>query len=248
MKTQRNKDMKKPRATHMRQRMRSLPAILAALLLLLPGVVSAQDLIGVRLSGGLSWNVGSGFANVGSNKDNVVQPEGTVAVTLNALPRLRAGLGYSYTRMVREQLDGTLEPIGGDVLPGSVEGTLYRDLKTHFHAVGVTAEYNLLPVGGILSLYAGTGVGCLFAMGNTWALTVRQETSSDGWTNRVTVGAHNEVHRYAAPYIPASLSLECRILPRTYLCLGGQYRFVLTKNPLSPKGQAGVTLGLRLAF
>jgi len=233
--------MKKTRATHVGQRMRSLPAILVALLLLLPGAVSAQGQIDVHLSGGVSWNFGS-------NKGDIAQPLGTVTFSYNVLPRFRAGMGYSYTRMVREQLNGTLEPMDGNVLPGSVKGTLYRDLKTNYHILGVTAEYNLLPAGSIFSLYAGTGVGCLFAIGNTWALSVSQEISADGWMNRVNVGAHNEGHNYVSAFIPASLSLEYCILPRTYLCLGGLYRFVLSKNPLAPKGQAGVTLGLRLAF
>ena len=138
--------------------------------------------------------------------------------------------------------------ISGSVLPGSVEGTVYRDFKTNFHAIGVTAEYDLLPTGGWVSLYVGTGAGCLIGMGNTWSLSVRNEMRSDNWTNTVSVGGHNEAHRYAAPFIPASLSLECRILPQTALCVGGMYRFILSKEPLAPKGQAGATLGLRLDF
>ena len=226
----------------------SLPALLLALLLLTGSGASAQGLVNVRVGGGPSWNVGGGFASVGSNKESAVQPEAGIGVSVNVLPQLRAGLAYSYTRMVREQIDGTLAPISGNAQPGSVEGTVYRDLKTNFHAAGVTAEYNVLPAGGLLALYVGTGAGCLFASGTTWALSLRNEITADGWTNRVTVDGHNTPHSYLAPYIPASLSLECRVLPRTYVCLGGQYRFVLSKNPLSPKGQAGVTLGLRLTF
>ena len=238
MKNQKNHNMKN---------LFSLPALLLALLLLTGSGASAQGLVNVRVWAGPSWNVGGGFASVGSNKESAVQPEAGIGVSVNVLPQLRAGLAYSYTRMLREQIDGTLAPISGDVQPGSVAGTVYRDLKTHFHAAGVTAEYNVLPA-GLLALYVGTGAGCLFASGNVWALSLRNEVSADGWTNRVTVDGHNTSHSYLAPYIPASLSLECRVLPRTYVCLGGQYRFVLSKNPLSPKGQAGVTLGLRLTF
>ena len=226
----------------------SLPVLLLALFLLTGSGASAQGLVNVRLWGGPSWNVRSGFANVGSNRENVVQPEAGIGVSVNVLLQLRAGLAYSYTRMIREQIDGTFAPISGNVQPGSVEGTVYRDLKTHFHAAGVTAEYNVLPASGLLALYLGTGAGCLFASGNTWSLTLRNEVTAEGWTNRVTVDGHNTAHRYLAPYIPGSLSLECRVLPRTYLCLGGQDRFVLSKNPFAPKGQAGVTLGLRLTF
>ena len=226
----------------------SLPALLLALLLLTGSGASAQGLVNVRVGGGPSWTVGSGFANVRSNQENVVQPEVGVGVSVNVLPKLRAGLSYSYTRMIREQVDGTMYPLSGNVLPGSVEGTVYRDLKTHFHVAGVTAEYNVLPAGGIVSLYLGTGAGCLFASGTIWSLSVRNEVTADNWKNRVSIDAHNEAHRYRAPYIPASLSLECRVLPRTHVYLGGLYRFVLSKDTLAPKGQAGATLGLRLSF
>ena len=218
-----------------------------ALLLLTGSGASAQDLINVRLWGGPSLNVG-GFASVGSKNESAVQPLAGIGVSVNVLPQLRVGMAYGYTRMVREQIDGTLTPIAGNVLPGSVEGTVYRDFKTHFHAVALTAEYNLLPTGGFLSLYVGTGAGCLFATGNTWSLSIRNEMRSDDWTNTVTVDGHNETHHYTAPFIPASLSLECRILPGTSLCLSGVYRQILSKNELAPKGQAGASLGLRLNF
>ena len=221
----------------------SLPALLLALFLLTGSGASAQSLINVRLWGGPSLNVGGGFASVGSNNESAVQPLAGVGVSVTVLPQLRAGMSYSYTQMVREQINGTLAPIAG-----SVEGTVYSDLKTHFYALDLTAEYNVLPIGGPLALYAGTGAGCLFASGNTWSLGVRNEVSEEGWTNRVTVGGHNTRHCYQAPYIPASLSLEYRVLPSTYVCLGGLYRVILSKNALAPKGQAGVTLGLRLTF
>ena len=218
------------------------------LTLLSVGQASAQGLIGVRLSGGTAWSFGSSFENATANGANVIQPMAGVGVSVNVAPKFRAGVGYDYSRMVREQLNGQLEPIVGSVLPGSVEGTVYRDLKTHFHGVGVTAEYDVLPVGGIVALYIGTGVGCLMGMGNTWSLSVRNEMRSDNWTNNVSVGGHNEAHSYTAAYIPATLSLECRILPRTAVCVGGLYRLVLSKNDLAPKSQAGATLGLRLDF
>ena len=232
------------------KKQRTIPVILTILLLTLPlgGRISAQGLINVRLAGGASWNFGSVFENVGANQANVVQPIVGVGVTVKVMPRLRAGLGYDYSQMVREQLNGTLAPISGNVLPGSVEGTVYSDFKTRFHAVGVTAEYDVLPAGGLVSLYVGTGAGCLYGTGNIWSLSVRNEMRSDNWTNTVSVGGHNEAQRYVAPFIPATLSLECRILPRTAVCIGGVYRLILSKEPLAPKSQTGATLGLRLDF
>ena len=244
-----NNPMNKKRTNHRRQRMLRMPTLLTLLLLALPlggGHAAAQGLIGVRLSGGAAWNFGSGFQNVGANEANVLQPVLGAGVTLRVIPHLRVGLGYDYSRMVREQLNGTLEPIAGSVLPGSVEGTVYKDFKMRFHAMGATVEYNVLPVGGLLSLYVGTGFGCLFATGNTWALSVRNEMRSDNWTSTVTINGQNEMHSYAAPYIPATVSLECRILPRTALCLGCASRVILSKNILAPTAQVQATLGIRL--
>ena len=232
------------------KKLSTLSAFLTILVLTLlsNGQASGQGLIGVRLSGGAACSFGSGFENASANKANALQPMAGVGVSVNVAPKFRVGLDYDYTRMIREQMNGQLTPITGSVLPGSVEGTVYRDLKTHFHAVGATAEYDVLPVGGIVSLYVGTGVGCLMGMGNTWSLSVRDEMSPDNWKNTVSVGGHNEAHRYAAPFVPATLSLECRILPRTAIRVGGLYRLILSKNDLAPKSQACATLGLRLDF
>lgn len=232
----------------MKQQRTILLTILLLLTLVPTGRVAAQGLIGVRLSGGAAWNFGSGFENVGANEANVLQPVLGGGVTVKVLPKMRAGLSYDYSRMVREQLNGTLEPIAGSVLPGSVEGTVYKDFKMRFHAVGATAEYDVAPAGGLLSLYVGTGFGCLFAAGNTWALSVRNEMRSDNWTSTVTINGLNEFHNYVAPYIPATVSLECRILPRTALCVGGVSRVLLSKNTLASKAQTLATLGLRLDF
>ena len=231
--------------------MKKQRTLLLAILLLLTlapggGRAAAQGIIGVRLSGGAAWNFGSGFKNLGANQANVLQPVLGGGVTVKVLPKMRVGLGYDYSRMVREQLNGTLEPIVGSVLPGSVEGTVYKDFKMRFHAVGATAEYDVLPAGGLLSLYVGTGFGCLFAAGNTWALSVRNEMRSDNWTSTVTINGQNEMHSYVAPYIPATVSLECRILPRTFLCAGVVSRVLLSKNTLAPTAQLHATLGLRL--
>ena len=228
-----------------------LPAFLTVLMLALPlgGSASAQGVIGARLWGGPSWCFGSEFANVASNEANVLQPEVGAGVIFNFASRFRASLGYSYSQMVREQIDGTMEPLTGEsILPGSVEGTVYRDFKTRFHVAGAACEYNLLPAGRILSLYAGTGAGVVVGTGNTWSLYIRNEMRSDDWTNTVSVGGRNESHSYVAPYIPATLSLECRILRDAAVCLGGVYRLVLSKEPLAPKSQVSATLGLRLDF
>ena len=228
---------------------KNVTTLLMMLVVLLLGGsgAAAQDLISVRLMGGAAWNTGSSFKNVDANQANVVQPVLGAGVALKVLPKMRVGLGYDYSQMVREQLNGTLEPIDG-MLPGSVEGTVYQDFKMRYHAIGATAEYDVLPAGDLLSLYVGTGVGCLFASGNTWALSVRNEMRSDNWTNTVSVDGKNQMHDYAAPFIPASVSLEYKFHPQTAVCAGAVTRLILSNNDLAPKAQFFATLGVRFDF
>lgn len=235
-----------------KQSLRALPLFVTLVLLLLPlgGHVSAQAPVGmgIVLQGGPSWSLGSSFENIPAGRVNVVQPEGNAGIYVTFLQRFRAGLDFSYTRMVREQVNGTLQPMGADgtYLPGSVEGTVYRDFKTHFYAAGVKAEYNLLPSAGPFALYAGTGAGCLIGAGTTWSMSVRNEMRAGEGKNIVSVKGHNELHRYVAAYIPASLSAEFTFLPQVSLCVGGTYRLVLSKEEIAPKHQVCATLGLRI--
>ena len=229
--------------------LRALRPLLLLLLAMAPTALRAQDAfvasktgsLGIRLDGGLSWSLGGGFANTNANALTAIQPQGTVGLFYNISPRFRAGLDYGYSRMVREQTDGTLTPLSG----GGVEGEVYRDLKTNFHAAELTAEYNLLG-GDRVSLYAGTGFGCQFAAANTYTIGVKNEVKNGGTGNSIQIKAHNEGSRYVAPYVPVTLSLEYAFLPQVAVSLGGGYRFVFAgKKELSPKGQAFATLGLR---
>ena len=113
--------------------------------------------------------------------------------------------------------------------------------------MGLNAGFALFKAGP-LELYLGTGAGCLYASGNTWSLSVRNELRSDTLTSTVSVKGHNEAHEYLAPYIPASLSLEIGILSQTKLCVGGQYRYIITGESIAPRHQACATVGLLLAF
>lgn len=205
---------------------------------------SRTGTLGLRLDGGMLWSLGSGFENIGSGSLNEIQPVGDAGLYYNFSPRFRAGLDYSYSRIIREQLDGTQTPLTG----GGSQSVVYRDLKTHFHGVALTGEYNLLGsmVGSPLSLYAGLGAGCLFAVGNTYEIGLKNEIVSGGMGNAVQVTGHNEGHRFILPFFPLSLSLEYSFLPQVSLSLGSGYRFIVAgEHGLSPKGQASVTLGLR---
>ena len=114
----------------------------ALLLLLLPASIQAQDAregtLGIRLDGGLSWSLGGDFANSGNNALTLIQPQGVVGLFYNFSSRFRMGLDYGYTRMVREQTNGTMNALPG----GGVAGEVYRNLKDN-EIVGLTLS---LPV------------------------------------------------------------------------------------------------------
>ena len=225
--------------------------ILLFLLLLLPASAQSQQAyltsrtgtLGIRLDGGVSWSQGRVFANERISPASVVQPQGGVGLFFNFSPSFRLGLDYSYTRMLREQFDSTLKPLPG----GGVESEAFRDLKMNFHGATVLAEYNVLgSVGSRLSLYVGAGAGFLSASGHAYTIRVKNEVKADGTGNTISITGHNEGHRYVAPCIPATLSLEYAFLPQVALSFGGGYRFIMARgNGYAPKGQAYATLGLR---
>ena len=233
--------------------------LLLVLLLLLPaaGGLRAQDpyrdartgTVGLRLDGGASWAFGSSFENVGANQINLLQPYAGAGLLVNIKPWVRIGADYSYTRMIREQLFTSLQPLTGTgVVTGSAEGTVYRDFKTRFHGASLTGEFDLVELlgrgkgPGRVGLWLGTGLGFLFSQGNTWNVSVSNAISVDKQTIRV--GGHNEAHSYNAPFIPVTLSLEYAFLPQVALSIGGGYRFVPGKTELAPRHQAYAKAGL----
>ena len=203
--------------------------------------------VGLRLDGGTSWSFGSSFENVGANQINLIQPYGGAGILVNILPYVRVGADYSFTRMVREQVYSSLQPVSSvGVMAGA--GAAYRDFKTRFHGVSLTGEYDLLEMGqgrvtDRLSLWLGTGLGCLFAGGNIWTLYVADEFKSDNWTQTVRFGGHNEPHRYCNLFIPVTLSLEYAFLPQVALSVGGGYRFLPGKQDFAPKSQTTTLSG-----
>ena len=214
--------------------------IILVLLLSLPTALMAQG-IGIRLDGGFSWAHGGGLDIARPGIRSAVQPQGGAGVFYTISPRFRAGLDYSFTRMVREEVDGTLTQLPD----GSSEGELFRDLKSHFHGASLSAEYNLLG-DGPLSLYVGTGAGCLFAVGNTYTIAVSNTVKPDNTGNTIHLTGHNVGHKYAVPFIPATLSLEFTFLPQVSVSFNGGYRLILAgKQDYSPKGQAYAQVGLR---
>ncbi|MCR5709840.1 MAG: hypothetical protein K6G79_05105 [Bacteroidales bacterium] len=218
--------------------------IILLLLLSLPAALWAQGTLGFRFDGGVSWMRGGGIEGTAARTRTAIQPQAGAGLVFNFTPAFRLGLDYGYTRMLREQTNASLLPQPD----GGVKGDVYRDFRTNFHGAGLTGELDLLGLGGgkaPLSLYVGTGVTCLFASGNSYTIGVSNTIKPDKTGNSIHVTGHNEGHRYVAPCIPATLSLEYLFLPQVALRICGGYRFVLAgRQGISPKGQAYATVGL----
>ena len=237
-------------------------SLLVVLLLLIPAIVlSAQQpdshfkdartgTIGLRANGGAMWAFGSPFENVNANNLNLIQPYGEAGLFVNIKPWVRVGADYSYTRMIREQMFKSLEPLVGDgIITGSQGGTVYSDFKTRFHGASLTGEFDLVELfsrgnsKGKVALWLGTGLGYMFANGNTWSLNVADIMKTDN-TQTIQFAFKNEPHKYNALFVPARLSLEYAFLPQVALSLGGEYRFLPMKNDLSPRHMAIAKVGL----
>lgn len=218
--------------------------ILLLLLLSLPTALWAQGTLGLRFDGGVSWMGGGGPEGARGNATTATQPQVGAGLFYNFSPVFRVGLDYSYTRMLREQTNASLE----SQPDGSVQGNVYYDFKTNFHGIALTGEMELLTLlegKKPYSLYVGTGVACLFASGNNYTIGVSNTIKPDKTGNTLHVTGHNVGHRYAVPCIPVTLTLEYEFLPQVAARLSGGYRFVLAGGQaLSPKGQFYATVGI----
>ena len=218
--------------------------ILLLFLLSLPTAIWAQGTLGLRLDGGVSLMGGGGPEGARGNATTITQPQIGAGLFYNFSPIFRLGLDYSYTRMLREQTNASLE----SQPDGSVQGNVYYDFKTNFHGIALTGEMELLTLlegKKPYSLYVGTGVACLFASGNNYTIGVSNTIKPDKTGNTLHVTGHNVGHKYAVPCIPATLTREYEFLPQVAVRLSGGYRFVLAGGQaLSPKGQFYATVGI----
>ena len=114
--------------------------ILLLLLLSLPTAIWAQGTLGLRLDGGVSLMGGGGPEGARGNATTITQPQIGAGLFYNFSPIFRLGLDYSYTRMLREQTNASLE----SQPDGSVQGNVYYDFKTNFHGIALTGEMELL--------------------------------------------------------------------------------------------------------
>jgi outer membrane protein OmpA-like peptidoglycan-associated protein len=189
----------------------------------------------------------------------------------NLRPWIRFGLNYEFSKYKREQRFGVFQPVPamldveGKELVANDGGITYRKMWTMYHNADLTFEFNLAQIlwnrkreSGRFNLYAGAGIGMMFAKGNTYTLGMGYERwedpdnyqddlqVSDNWASRAWVEANNTRHNFKAPYIPVVLSAEYDVSPRVTLGLKGQYKALIgSDKAMAPKSVGAVAFVLR---
>ncbi len=225
----------------------------------------------VYAQGGVSWATGLKFKSVNPAAGTSMAPEVGVGVNYNLRPWIRFGLNYEFSKYKREQrlenfeavktsFDGTASGITQNTVNNG--GIAYRNLWNMYHNVDLTAEFNIMELWpnrscNRFNLYAGTGIGMMFARGNTYTIGMGNEQWIDpnnatgnvgNWASYTWVKAENSRHNYNSVYVPMVLSAEYDVMPRLTLGVKGQYKALLSSDDFAPDGLAAAAVVVRYNF
>ena len=228
----------------------------------------------VYAQGGASWATGVGFENIDPSVGTSTAVEMGAGVNYNIRPWVRLGLNYEFSKFKREQRFGELVPMGTilDMSGSSMSelreqngGVAYANLWTTYHNLDLTAEFNIMEIWKNrkcvkFNLYAGTGVGVMFAKGNGYSIAMGYEEwtdpanyqgglqVADDWTSVSWIRANNNRHNFKSIYIPAILSAEYDVTPQLTLGVKGTYKAVLSPDAFAPDGLVAAALVVRYNF
>ena len=228
----------------------------------------------VYTQGGASWATGVDFENINPPAGTSTAVETGAGVNYNIRPWIRLGLNYEFSKSKREQRLSALVPMGPimDMTGTSTTelreingGMAYANQWTQYHNVDLTVELNVMELWKNrnctrFNLYAGTGVGAMFAKGNTYTIGMGYEEwedpdnyqdglqVSDNWTSVAWVRANNSRHNFNSHYVPFSLSAEYDVLPQLTLGLKGQYKALFSSNDFAPDGLVSAAVVVRYNF
>lgn len=215
--------------------------------------------------GGTSWATGLDYKNVHSSAGESIAPEMGVGVNYNLRPWIRFGLNYEFSKYKREQRFTEFQSMNykpaiqtGELIESN-GGMIYGDMWTWYHNVDLTAEFNIMELwvnrsSRRFNLYAGTGLGAMFAKGNTYTMGMGAEVWHDtsatngDWTNTGWVKATNDRHHYQSAYMPFNLSAEYDVSPRLTLGVKGQYKCVFSSDDMAPDGLFATAFTIRYNF
>ncbi len=231
----------------------------------------------VYVQGGASWATGLKFKSINPAAGTSVAPEVGLGVNYNLRPWVRLGLNYEFSKYKREQrledleaLDPSFNPYNpsynghasGFINKTNNSGTAYRQLWNMYHNVDLTAEFNIMELWPNrkctkFNLYAGTGIGMMFARGNTYSISMGSEQwespnnavdNTDNWVSYTWLEASNSRHHYNALYMPVVLSVEYDVMPQLTLGVKGQYKAIFSSNDFAPDGLEAAAVVVRYNF
>lgn len=234
---------------------RIISIILSASLITLSSVAGAQEgkkergtsLWSLYLKGGSTYASGLETKNVNAAPFMDIFLEFGAGVAFDIKHWARLGLNYEWSGFNRERKYGDLIPLdvsnlyGGKGVVERTEGVAYNKMSTRYHAMDLTAEFNLVRImsGGKpcrFNLYVGAGTGYMFSHSNAYVISMGQEHIVDG--NReessVWLNARNNRKDWKGAYIPASLSAEYDISPMVTAGLRGDCKFLLKDGDYVP--------------
>lgn len=218
--------------------------------------------------GGTSWATGTDFENVNASTGTTIAPLVGVGVNYYIRPEVRLGLNYEFSKFKREQRFDTFQPVESMLelsqfpeLTDKDGGIAYRNQWTQYHNIDLTAEYNIMGLwknrsDKAFNLYVGTGIGVMFARGNTYTLGMGSELwvdpnnyvngsqVSDNWASLSWVKAFNNRHSFNSLYVPLVLSAEYDLSTQWTLGVKGEYKFLFSSDDMAPNGviTTGVTV------
>lgn len=254
--------------------MKKLTTILCAglaVFVLNPTKTVAQDYKSLRTNtwsvytqGGISWATGLEFKNINPSNGTSIAPEMGVGLNYNIRPWIRLGLNYEFSKFKREQRltdFQAISPVADATAPTrNYGGMAYRKMWTQYHNLDLTAEFNIMQLWKSrkctwFNLYAGTGIGAMFAKGNVYSIGMGykewtdENTSTGNNSTAISwVKAGNDRHNFNSLYIPIVLSAEFDVLPQLTLGVKGQYKTLLSSNDLAPDGLAVAAVTVRYNF
>lgn len=246
-----------------------------------PQKVDAQDYKSLHTKtwsvygqGGVSWATNMGLKGINSSNSTFVAPEIGIGVNYNIRPWVRLGANYEFSKFKKEHsFDDfqAMDPIldltssGMTQLLQNKGGIAYGKQWMRAHNVDLTAEFNIMQIwqnrkSTWFNLYAGTGVGAMFAKNNIYSVgmgyeewadpnsTLGGNLASDNWASYSWVKTDNDSHRFSSLYIPVVLSAEFDVLPQLALGVKGEYKVVLSSDDFAPNGIVTTALTVRYNF
>lgn len=216
----------------------------------------------IYAEGGTSWASGVWYQNLDAKRSYSLSPAVGGGIDYHIVPWVRVGAEYLYSRYRREQRFSTIDPKQMPV-------KTYGNYVVNYHKVRLGADFNIMELWSSrkaqwLNIYAGTGVGYLFAKGNEYGIYFNNTISQGGTTSPLTPDAtisnessltltgnvrttntHTDFRNF---YIPASLHIEANLSPRIAVGIKGEMDWLIARKEMAPKNLIFALATMRYSF